>query len=77
MLQPTYLRRKQAATYLQERYGAYTTETLAKLATIGGGPSFRKLGRFPLYTKEDLTTWAESRMSKSVKSTSELTLERE
>jgi hypothetical protein len=28
----TYLRRNKAAAYLQERYGAYTTETLAKLA---------------------------------------------
>ena len=72
MTQSTYLRREQAAAYLQERYGAYTTETLAKLATIGGGPPFVKFGRFPLYRPEDLETWAISRMSPKVRTTSEL-----
>lgn len=67
-----YLRRDKAAAYLQERYGAYTTETLAKLACIGGGPRFRKLGRFPVYTAFDLDEWAALRMSKPVSSTSEL-----
>lgn len=71
----TFLRREQAAAYLQERYGAYTTETLAKLATIGGGPPFVKFGRFPLYRPGDLTAWAEARMSKLVHSTSELSYE--
>ncbi len=68
----TYLRRSQAAAYLQERYGSYTTETLAKLACLGGGPRFRKLGAFPVYTTVDLDQWAADRMSKSVCSTSEL-----
>lgn len=72
MTHSTYLRREQAATYLQERYGAYTPETLAKLATIGGGPPFVKFGRFPLYRPEDLEAWAVARMSKLVHSTSEL-----
>lgn len=72
MTQSTFLRREQAAAYLQERYGAYTTETLAKLATIGGGPPFVKFGRFPLYRPEDLQAWAESRMSQKVRTTSEL-----
>lgn len=49
-----YLRRDKAAQYLQERFGAYTVETLAKLASIGGGPRFRRMGRFPVYTREDL-----------------------
>lgn len=73
MNKQTFLRRDQAANYLQDRYGAYTTETLAKLATIGGGPPFVKFGRFPLYKPEDLDAWVESRMSKLVSSTSELT----
>ena len=67
-----YLRRREAADYLQERYGAYTAETLAKLACVGGGPRFRKMGAFPLYAPADLDNWAESRMSKPVASTSEL-----
>ena len=69
---PTYLRRNQAAAYLQARYGAYTTDTLAKLACIGGGPRFRKLGPFPVYAPDDLDLWATSRMSRPVRSTSEL-----
>ncbi len=68
----TYLRRDKAAQYLQERYGAYTTETLAKLACIGGGPRYQKLGPYPVYTPEDLDAWAQSRMSRPVHSTSEL-----
>lgn len=68
---PAFLRRNQAADYLQERYGFGTTETLAKLACVGGGPRFRKLGRFPVYTAEDLEAWAESRLSDPVSSTAE------
>ena len=71
----TYLRRSKAARYLQERYGAYTTETLAKLACVGGGPPFKKMGIFPVYTPEDLDLWAQSRMSRLVSSTSELAMQ--
>jgi len=67
-----YLRRNKAADYLQERYGAYTTDTLAKLACVGGVPRFQKLGPYPVYTPEDLDEWALARMSRPVCSTSEL-----
>lgn len=67
-----YLRRPQAAEYLQHRYGAYTAATLAKMACRGGGPKFRRMGRFPYYTRFDLDEWARSRMSRPVSSTSEL-----
>lgn len=69
----TYLRREQAAAYLQERCGAYTAQTLAKLACVGGGPPFRKAGPFPLYTQEDLDAWLAARMTPTVRSTAELT----
>lgn len=72
MTEQTYLRRDKAAAYLQERYGAYTIDTLAKLACVGGGPKFRKLGPFPVYLPSDLDTWAQSRMTRAVSSTSEL-----
>lgn len=72
MTEQTYLRRDKAAAYLQERYGAYTTDTLAKLACVGGGPKFRKMGPYPVYLPEDLDEWAQSRMSRTVSSTSEL-----
>jgi hypothetical protein len=68
---PTYLRRDKAAEHLQATYGFGTTETLAKLACVGGGPRFRKLGRFPVYTPEDLDAWAQGRMSEPVSSTAE------
>jgi hypothetical protein len=67
-----YLRRAEAARYLQERYGAYTAETLAKLACIGGGPRFQKVGPYPLYRPEDLDAWIASRMTGPVAHNSEL-----
>ncbi len=67
-----YLRRDKAAEHLQERFGLYTPETLAKLACVGGGPRFRRIGRFPVYTREDLDAWAMSRMSQAGTSTAEL-----
>jgi hypothetical protein len=68
-----YLRRQQAAAYLLDRFGAFTSETLAKLASVGGGPTFRKIGRFPVYTRDDLDAWADKRLSPPVSSTAELT----
>ena len=68
----TYLRRKDAATYLQERCGAYTAQTLAKLACIGGGPTYRKMGRTPLYTIDDLEAWIASRMSGPIENTAQV-----
>lgn len=72
-MEKTYLRRAEAARYLQERFGAYTAETLAKLACVGGGPLYRKMGAYPVYRPADLDAWAEARMSKPVASTAELT----
>lgn len=71
-----YLRRKEAAIYLQKRYGAYTVQTLAKLACVGGGPPFRKLGPFPLYTEAELDLWAEAKMTGRLAHTSELESEK-
>lgn len=70
--QKVYLRRAEAAEYLQARYGAYKAQTLAKLAVQGSGPSFRKMGAFTYYLPSDLDAWAASRMSAPVKSTTEL-----
>jgi hypothetical protein len=66
------LRRSEAAKYLQEQLGAYTVETLAKLACVGGGPLFVKVGPYPLYSVEDLDAWIASRMSKPVAHNAEL-----
>jgi hypothetical protein len=55
--------RAEAVKALSELGFPTTIETLATLACKGGGPVFRKFGRVPLYTMEDLMAWAESRMS--------------
>lgn len=67
-----FLRRAEAAQYLQERLGAYTVETLAKLACVGGGPRFQKVGPYPLYRPDDLDAWIAARMSKPVAHNAEL-----
>jgi hypothetical protein len=66
-----YLRRKQAGEYLKARYGYGSERTLAKLATLGGGPIFRKLGRIVVYDPADLDSWVLSRMSGPLASTSQ------
>ena len=48
------LRRKQAAEYLKGRYGVGSVGTLAKLASIGGGPIYIKLGGAVVYDPADL-----------------------
>jgi hypothetical protein len=66
------LRRKEAARYLTEKRGLpVAAQTLAKLAVIGGGPSFRKFGRFPVYRAADLDRWADMRLGPIQRSTSD------
>jgi hypothetical protein len=72
---PTYLRREQAAVYIQSNYGfPCSRQWLARLAVIGGGPAFRKASRYPLYDLVDLDNWAKSRIGPRVQSTSELSV---
>ena len=67
------LRRADAARYIREKHGIpCAPATLAKYACIGGGPSFRKAGKFPIYSRDDLDAWAKQRLGKIVHSTSEL-----
>ncbi len=67
----TYLSRREAAAYLAEHGYPATNGTLAKLACIGGGPTYRKFGSRSLYTPGDLLSWAESRLSEPMASASE------
>ena len=48
------------------------TELPARLAVIGGGPVFRKAGRYPLYEPSELDRWAEARIGPPQRSTSEV-----
>ena len=56
-----FLSRKQAAEYL----GVVSEATLSKLAVLGGGPKFYKLGRRVGYTIEDPEAYAHARTSTS------------
>jgi hypothetical protein len=66
-----YLRRRDAAQYLRAKFGHGSHRTLAKLATLGGGPEIIYCGRIPLYSEEALDAWAMSKLSGPVRSTSE------
>jgi hypothetical protein len=69
---PPRMRRKLASEYLLEVHGvSLSPATLAKLAVIGGGPSFRKDGPFPLYERTDLDTFATIRLGPLRTSTSD------
>jgi len=66
------LRRKAASEYLHEAHGWNCAHsTLAKYAVIGGGPAFRRIGRFPYYTPEHLDEWVASKLSGLMRSTSD------
>jgi len=68
-----FLRRSDAAIYIAERYGfPCSRQWLAKLAVIGGGPIFRKAGRYPVYEPAELERWAEGRIGPPQRSTSEI-----
>ncbi|MDI3308528.1 MAG: DNA-binding protein [Acetobacteraceae bacterium] len=67
------LRRAEASEYLLHAHGLpVAVATLAKWATIGGGPGFQKAGATPLYPREELDRWAMERLGKLVRSTSEV-----
>ncbi|TPL00492.1 hypothetical protein FJ938_22335 [Mesorhizobium sp. B2-4-14] len=57
-------RRDAAAAYIMATYGFPCSKAwLAKLASVGGGPVFRKAGRVPIYSQSDLDAWAQARLS--------------
>lgn len=67
-----FLRRSDAAEYLARRYGLRCSrQTLAKFATLGGGPKYHLAGRTPLYGFPDLDEYALSRIGKARTSTSD------
>ena len=53
------LRRWEASEYLRLVHGIeVASTTLAKYATVGGGPAFQRLNRTPLYPTRTLDEWA-------------------
>ncbi|WP_036285631.1 hypothetical protein [Methylocystis sp. ATCC 49242] len=71
MVTQQFLRRKQAGEYLKSKYGFGSEKTLAKLATVGGGPLFRRAGKAVLYEVESLDIWALRKISAPMSSTSD------
>jgi hypothetical protein len=65
------LRRRQAADYLQSKYGFGAMATLAKGAVTGDTPGYRKAGKMVLYTKGSLDEWALKKIGPPQRSTSE------
>jgi len=71
-LPPAFLRRADAAAYVEQRFGfPCSRQWLAKLAVVGGGPVYRKAGRTPIYAPDDLDRWALARIGAPQWSTSE------
>ena len=67
------LRRAEAARHIHDKWGyPCSPKTLAKYAVIGGGPVFRRAGRFPLYSTDDLDEWVASKFGPPMRSTSDV-----
>jgi hypothetical protein len=66
------LSRKAAAEFIKDRGVPAEPTTLAKYATVGGGPAMRKFGRRVLYEPNALTEWIEEKLTGPRRSTSDL-----
>lgn len=69
-MQDQYLDRRQAAAYINSRGLTYSANTLQKLATVGGGPVYRRFGNRAVYTTTDLDAWIEQKLTPPRASTS-------
>ncbi len=67
-----YLSRKSAAQYIRDRGIPTEPSTLAKYASVGGGPVSRKFGRRVLYEPQALNEWIDERLSAPRRSTSDV-----
>ena len=66
------LRRWEASDYLRIVHGIeVATATLAKYASVGGGPPYHKSNRTPLYPVRELDAWAADRLGGLVRSSSD------
>jgi hypothetical protein len=63
--------RREAAQWLTDNGYRTAEASLAKLASVGGGPVFEKFGRKPLYTEAGLLAWVASRTTRPRQNTSQ------
>lgn len=59
----SFKNREQAADYLTSQGLPVAKTTLQKLATVGGGPVYRRFGKFAVYLTDDLDAWAAQKLS--------------
>jgi hypothetical protein len=71
-----FLSRKDAGKYIREKFGFCSEKSLGKLACLGGGPEFRKMGCHTLYEPAKLDEWALAKIGAPINSTSEDTSRR-
>lgn len=65
------LKRREAAEFLTGLGFPVAPATLAKYASVGGGPVMRKFGRRVVYERQALIDWANGKLSPSCCSTSD------
>jgi hypothetical protein len=65
------LTRRAAAAALTEAGFPTAPATLARKACVGGGPPYRRYGPRVVYRWADLVSWAQSKLSPPIRSTSE------
>lgn len=64
-------RRTEASEYLEKMHGIpVAPATLAKWASIGGGPAYQKVNRTPLYPRDELDAWATEKLGDPIRNTS-------
>jgi hypothetical protein len=71
MPEQKYLTRREAADFLCALGLRVAPTTLAKYASVGGGPLMRHFGRRVLYDPSALLEWANGKLSEPCRSTSE------
>lgn len=69
--QTRLLTQEEAAGVLTRHGFTTTAATLATKRVRGGGPQFRRYGRYVRYAEADLMTWAEAQISPPYSSTAE------
>lgn len=66
-----FIPRSAVPDYCAERGLLLSKRTLAKMATVGGGPEYQLFGGRAYYTRQALDAWMEARLSTPRRSTSD------
>lgn len=71
-MEKPFLTRTEAAAYVTSLGLPLARTTLQKMATVGGGPRYRRFGSRAVYSRQDLDEWVRTKLGAPVDSTSEL-----